>query len=146
VIQSTASQDAHDEDPDSGAYNCGDQEDSTPEATGSQGSLLIDARYTPADIRYPTDLSLLNQAREVTEKLIDAKHPPVRDGFGAKPRTHRLKARQQFLAVAKKKRPPINMIRMVINQQLAHLERNLTSIDALIACGAGLLAAGRHWY
>ena len=146
VIKSTASQDDHDEDPGSGADNCGDQENSTPEATGNQGSLLIDATCTPADIRYPTDLSLHNEAREVTEKLIDEMHPPVRDGFGAKPRTHRRKARQQFLAVAKKKRPRINKIRMAIKQQLAHLERNLTSIDGLIACGASLLAAGRHWY
>jgi len=105
---------------------------------------LIDATCTPADIRYPTDLSLLNEAREVTEKLIDAMHPPVRDGFGAKPRTHRRKAREQFLAVAKKKRPRINKISKAIKQQLAHLERNLTSIAALIACGACLLAAGRH--
>ena len=73
-------------------------------------------------------------------------HPPVRDGFGAKPRTHRRKARQQFLAVAKKKRPRINKIRKAIKQQLAHLERNLTSIDALIACGTSFLAARRHWY
>ncbi len=91
MIKSTSSQDDHDEDPGSGADNCGDQEDSTPEATGNQGSLLIDATCSPADIRYPTDLSLLNEAREVTEKLIDAMHPPVRDGFGAKPRTHRRK-------------------------------------------------------
>jgi len=73
-------------------------------------------------------------------------HPPVRDGFGAKTRTHRRKARQQFLAVAKKKRPRINKIRKAIKQQLARLERKLTSIDALIACGASFLAAGRHWY
>jgi hypothetical protein len=46
-------------------------------ATGNQGSLFIDATCTPADIRYPIDLSLLNGAREVTEKLIDAMHPPV---------------------------------------------------------------------
>jgi hypothetical protein len=57
----------------------------------------------------------------------------VRDAVGHKPRTHRNKARRQFLAVAKKKQPD-------------HLERNLASIDALIGCGASLLAAGRHWY
>ena len=146
MIQSTASQDDHFEDPGSAADNCGDQEDSAPEATGNQGLLLIDATCTPTDIRYPTELSLLNEAREVTEKLIDAMHPPVRDGFGAKPRTYRRKARQQFLAVAKKKRSRINKIRKGIKQQLAHLELNLTSIDALIACGASLLAAGRYWY
>jgi transposase, IS5 family len=146
VIQSTASQHDQDDDPRSGADNSGHQQESKPEPTGNQGSLLIDATCTPADIRYPTDLSLLNEAREVTEKLIDAMHPLVRGGFVAKPRTHRRKARQQFLAVAKKKRPRINKIRKAIKQQLAHLERNLTSIDALIACGASLMAAGRHWY
>lgn len=115
-------------------------------ASSNQGTLLIDATCVPVDIRYPTDLSLLNEAREVTERLIDAMHPEIRASFGDKPRTHRKKARQQFLAVAKKKRPRIAKIRKAIRQQLGHLERNLTSIDALIACGGSLLAAGRHWY
>lgn len=48
--------------------------------------------------------------------------------------------------MAKKKRPRIRKIRKAIQQQLGHLERNLASIDALIACGGFLLAAGRHWY
>ena len=112
----------------------------------NQGSLLIDATCAPVDIRHPTDLSLLNEAREVTEILIDAMHPQVRENFGHKPRTHRKQARQQFLAVAKKKRPRINKIRKAIKQQLGHLKRNLASIDALIACGGCLLAAGRHIY
>ena len=112
----------------------------------NQGSLLIDATCAPVDIRHPTDLSLLNEAREVTEILIDAMHPKVRESFGHKPRTHRKQARQQFLAVAKKKRPRINKIRKAIKQQLGHLKRNLSSIDALTACGAWLLAAGRHVY
>jgi IS5 family transposase len=55
-------------------------------------------------------------------------------------------ARQQFLAVAKKKRPRISKIRKAIRQQLGHLRHNLTSIDALTACGARLLAAGRYAY
>lgn len=37
VIQSTSFQDDHDNDPGSGADNGGDQEHSTPEATGNQG-------------------------------------------------------------------------------------------------------------
>jgi hypothetical protein len=107
---------------------------------------LIDATCAPVDIRHPTDLSLLNEAREVTEILIDAMHPQVRESFGHKPRTHRKQARQQFLAVAKKKRPRINKIRKAIKQQLGHLKRNLASIDGLIACGGCLLAAGRQIY
>jgi hypothetical protein len=112
----------------------------------NQGSLLIDAICAPVDIRHPTDLSLLNEAREVTEILIDAMHAQVRGSFGHKPRTHRRKARQQFLAVAKKKKPRINRILKALRQQLGHLKRNLASIDALIACGGCLLAAGRHIY
>jgi hypothetical protein len=73
-------------------------------------------------------------------------HPPIREAFGQKPRTHRKRARQQFHAIAQKKRPRISKIRKAIKQQLDHLERNLTSIDALIACGGWLLAAGKYWY
>ena len=112
----------------------------------NQGSLLIDATCAPVDLRHPTDLSLLNEAREVTEILIDAMHPQIRESFGHKPRTHRKKATQQFLAVAKKKRPRINKIRKAIKQQLGHLKRNLASIDAMTAGGGCLLAAGRHNY
>jgi hypothetical protein len=32
---------------------------------------LLDATCTPADIKYPTDVGILNKAREKTEKIID---------------------------------------------------------------------------
>jgi hypothetical protein len=35
------------------------------------GTLTIDPFCTPADINYPTDLRLLNEAREPTERIID---------------------------------------------------------------------------
>jgi hypothetical protein len=130
----------------SGTNPAGDQQIESETTGPNQGSLLIDATCVPADIRYPTDLSLLNEARELTETLIDAMHSHLRESFGSKPRTHRKQARKQFLAVAKKKRPRINMIRKAIKQQLGHLKRNLASIDALTACGASLLVAGRYAY
>jgi len=147
VISSSATDD-HDNNNShgSGTYRAGDQQ-IEPETTGpNQGSLLIDATCVPADIRYPIDLSLLNEARELTETLIDAMHSHLREPFDPKPRTHRKQASQQFLAVAKKQRPRINMIRKTIKQQLGHLKRNLASIDALTACGASLLAAGQYTY
>ena len=55
----------------------------------NQGSLLIDATCALVAIRYPTDLSLLNEAREVTEVLIDSMYKTVRESFDHKPRTHR---------------------------------------------------------
>ena len=39
--------------------------------TGNRGQLLIDATVAPADIKYPTDVELLNQGRKTTEKIID---------------------------------------------------------------------------
>jgi hypothetical protein len=147
VIRSAESETDEDDHNDSGMPSS-DQpaQAGSDTASSNHGTLLIDAMCIPADIRYPTDLSLLNEAREVTEKLIDSMHPQVRASFGDKPRTHRKKARQQFLAVARKKRHRISKIRRAIQQQLRHLERNLASIDDLIACGACLLAAGTHWY
>jgi IS5 family transposase len=146
VIRSSAADD-HDDDSDGGATaSAADQKIGAATTQPNQGPLLIDTTCVPADIRHPTDLSLLNEARELTETLIDAMHLQVRESFGHKPRTHRKQARQQFLAVAKKKRPRINKIRKAIKQQLGHLKRNLASIDALTSCGASLLAAGRYSY
>lgn len=119
-----------------------EQHISSNKAIENQGSLLIDATCAPVDIRYPTDLSLLSEAREVTEVLIDSMYKKVRESLDHKLRTHRKQARQQFLAVAKKKRPGINKIRKAIKQQLAYLRHNLKSIEALASCGGFLLAAG----
>ncbi len=40
----------------------------------NQGKLILDATCAPADLKYPTELGLLNQARENTEKIIDSLH------------------------------------------------------------------------
>jgi hypothetical protein len=82
----------------------------------------------------------------VNEVLFDAMLPLLRDRFGHKPHTHSKQASQQVLGLAKKKKPRINKIRKAIKQQLGHLKLNLLSIEALIACGGFLLAAGRHIY
>src|SRR4030042_2793610 len=37
----------------------------------NSGKLIVDATCTPADIRFPTDLSLLNEARKKTKMIID---------------------------------------------------------------------------
>lgn len=100
VIHSSAADD-HDNSSDGGAaVSAADQQVGAATIQPNQGSLLIDATCVPADIRHPTDLSLLNEARELTETLIDVMHLQVRESFGHKPRTHRKQARQQFLAVA----------------------------------------------
>jgi len=49
----------------------------------------------PEDINYPTDLKLLNKAREQSEQIIYTLHKPVPKG-GKKPRTCRQRARKKL--------------------------------------------------
>ena len=100
------------------------------EKTKNQGKLLVDATCTPADVAYPTDLNLLNKAREKAEKIIDVLHAARTDG-APKPRTYRKKARKQYLAVARSKRPGRKKVRKAIGQQLRFLRRDLGHIDTL---------------
>ena len=71
----------------------------------NQGKLIIDATCAPADISYPTDLNLLNQARIKTEKIIDILYKLIKKKFDKKPITYRQTARKEYLKVAKKRRP-----------------------------------------
>jgi hypothetical protein len=51
----------------------------------NQGKLIVDATCAPADIRYPNDLGILNQAREQTEEIIGSLYEPIKDKFLKKP-------------------------------------------------------------
>jgi len=100
------------------------------EAEVTRGKLLVDATCTPADIRYPTDLSLLNEAREKTERIITLLHQPLL-GKEKKPRTYRQIARKDYLAVTKKRKPGKKAIRKGIRKQLQYIQRNLNLIQEL---------------
>jgi len=105
----------------------------TPEKSGDslRGKLIVDATCAPADIRYPTDTSLLNEAREKTDAIIDKLHQPLK-GKQPRPRTYRQKARRQFVAFVKQKSHTRNRIRKANRQQLGYLKRNLQAIDRLL--------------
>lgn len=93
------------------------------------GNLLMDATVADQMIRFPTDLSLLNEAREISEAMIDELHKQT---GGAKPRTYRVCARKDYLAVSKRKRPGSRMIRRGIRQQLQYLRRNIGHIEHML--------------
>jgi hypothetical protein len=112
----------------------------------NQGQLIIDASCAPADIRYPTDLSLLNEAREQTEAIIDVLYKSVRNAVAPKPRTYRQEARRAYLNVAKQRKVSRKTIRKAIRKQLGYLRRNLQHIDALVAVGASLAQLDKQVY
>jgi hypothetical protein len=63
-----------------------------------------------------------------------------------RPRYDRGRARTNFLRVAKQKKPRRRKIKAAIRCQLDYLQRNLDSIDALIASGARLSGLKTHWW
>jgi len=95
-----------------------------------KGQLIIDATACPQDIRYPTDLDLLNDAREKSEELIDQLYYPPK--HKSKPRTYREIARTKYLKTAQKKHKTKKEIRNAIKRQLQYLKRNIKNIHKLL--------------
>lgn len=119
------------------------EETSTPseEGTGddeNEGTLILDATCVPSDIRFPTDVSLLNEGRKCLEELIDEQHEKgLTDG--GKPRTYRNVARKEYMTFARNRRPSEKVIRKAIKAQLGYVRRNLAVIERI---GTERLAQG----
>ena len=95
------------------AHKEDDKDDHTPPSVGksgddgtakedtNKGTLTLDATCAPANIRYPQDISLLNEAREKLENMIYC----FCKCYGLKlPRRYRKRARKEYLAFAKSRK------------------------------------------
>jgi hypothetical protein len=111
---------------------------------GNKGKLIIDATCAPADIRYPTDISLINEAREKSEQIIDILFEPLK-GTQRKPRTYRRKARRLYLTHAKVRKHTARQRRKILGQQLRFLGRNLRTIEQLSQQVSLTLLPRRHY-
>jgi IS5 family transposase len=100
--------------------SAGTQEASEKEQPANRGTLILDATCVPQDIRYPTNISLLNEARECLEGMIDSAFPK-----GQKPRSYRRIARRDYLRYAKNRRPSQKLLRKSLRKQLSYVARNL---------------------
>ena len=98
----------------------------------NEGKLILDATCAPSDIRYPTDLSLLNESREKLEMIIDVLHNPLK-GKEKKPRTYRENARRDYLKIAKKHGKTYIEIRKSKGKQLGYILCNLRHIYKLLS-------------
>lgn len=144
--QDTRNEQDDDDDLDSGADKASTRKigASSPDKRSNQGKLLLDATCAPADIAYPTDLRLLNEAREKLEGIIDTLHLPYR-GTQPKLRTYRKKARKDYLSVAKQRNPRRKTLRKAIGKQLNYIRRNLKHIESLVQQG-GLKSLSKRQY
>jgi len=102
---------------------------------GNSGTMVVDATCAPSNIRYPQDASLLNEARESTEKILDELHDPA---DGRKPRTYRAQAHRDFLQFSRSRQKTAKKIHKAVGKRLRYLARNLAAINQKLALGRTL--------
>ena len=98
---------------------------------GNRGTMILDATVAPADIKYPTDLSLLNACREDSERII-GKLWEHSDKSGHKTAYNRKKARKSYLKIAKQRKAKAKAMRKAVGEQLGYLAKNIKTLDNLL--------------
>ncbi len=95
----------------------------------------MDATCSPADIRYPNDMSILNEARRNTESMIDYLYLQFpKYVIMDKPRIYREIAHNNFIAYTKKRKPGHKVRRAAIRKQLNYLRRNIRHVENMMMC------------
>ena len=116
------------------------EKEEKPSANGNLGTAILDATCSPSNIRFPQDFSLLNEAREKLDGMIDKLHAMVDEL--RRPRTYRKVLRKKYLAMAKAKKRPAKKMRSLVRVMLCAVKRNLDFVDAYLA--KGLFLADRR--
>ena len=114
---------------------CDASESPSKEEPSRQGTLILDASVAPQDIKFPTDLDLLNDSREHTERIIDDLWKP--DPGKRKPRTYRRIARADYLATAKQRKKSAKTLRAALRKQLNYTKRNIKTINKMLDAEPG---------
>jgi hypothetical protein len=104
-------------------------DDEPTDLQGNKGTINIDATIVDQDIQYPTDLGILNESREKLEELIGVICAKTGQ---SRPRLYRIRARKQYLNVAKKKKRTHKIIRKAVGKQLNYVSRNLKKVELLL--------------
>ena len=98
----------------------------------NKGTLTLDATCAPSDIRYPQDISLLNEAREKLETIIYR----YCKSYGLPlPRRYRRRARKDYLAFAKSKKHSAKKIRKALHKQLCYVARDIRYLEQYMSDG-----------
>lgn len=136
-LESAVSNKRDDDDDHDKSGGCGTSEPTSEDVQLSfddipkQGKLILDATCAPSDIRFPTDLRLLNEAREKLEDMIDTLHAPDISA-ASKPRTYRNRARKDYLSIEKQRKKRSKAIRKAIRKQLGYVKRDLEYVAAYL--------------
>ena len=98
----------------------------------NKGTLTLDATCAPANIRYPQDVSLLNEAREKLETII---YRFCKYSGLPLPRRYKRRARKDYLAFAKSKKHSAKKIRKALRKQLSYVARDIRYLDEFMSDG-----------
>ena len=90
----------------------------------------MDATVAPADIKYPTDIDLLNKSREHLETAVDILWEEV-PHKGHKLPYSKKKARKSYLSLAKSKKWTEEKCRAAIGDQLRYIEQATKRLEEL---------------
>ena len=109
---------------------CGDAPQG--EEAANSGTLIIDATCAPVNIRYPQDISLLNEAREKLEYIIYR----MCKSYGLTlPRRYRRNARKDYLAFVKSRKHTEKKVREAIKKQLSYVRRDIGYLEDFFSKG-----------
>ena len=121
-----------------------DDDNNTPPSSGNsgdndalkedtnKGTLTLDAACAPADIRYPQDISLLNEAREKLETIIYR----FCKSYGLPlPGRYRRRARKDYLSFAKSKKHSAKKIRKALRKQPGYVARDIGYLEKFMSDG-----------
>jgi len=92
--------------------------------------LKVDATVADQEIKYPNDVSLLNESRLHLERMIDDLYDKSIDK--KRPRLYKRKARKEYLIFSKKRRKSQKEVRRGIKSQLQYGRRDLKIIDRML--------------
>lgn len=98
----------------------------------NDGTLILDATCAPVNIRYPQDVSLLNEAREKLETILYR----FCKAYGLElPRRYARVARRDYLKFAKAKKNSRQKIRKALRRQLSYVARDIKYLEGFMAEG-----------
>jgi len=123
--------DRNDDDHRDGNGGCNSEENlAEGDLPPNSGTLIMDATVADADIKYPTDIDLLNQCREHLETAIDLLWPHVPHDQHKYPYNTK-KARQVFLNISKSKKWTAKKLHTGIGQQLGYIDKAMERLEEM---------------
>lgn len=126
------SDDDHMDPPSASGGGSPEKQETQENSQENQGALILDATCAPVNIRYPQDISLLNEAREKLEVLILWFHKTYGVGL---PRRDCRAARKAYLNYAKARKHSSKQVRKAIKKQLSYVRRNIGYINSFMSDG-----------